>query len=198
MSNVLGLRIALARKNRGWSQTRLAEKVNQAQTTISSWERGRTEPSRSDVRRIAQVLDIDVAELEVGVILALTNLGKPAGQIVFRDIVQSVPSPNVSHGLGNIGDNAFPVGLRIGDGAIARKLSGWTAFYYPQRYAPSAKFFGKLCVIGIEDGTVYVKWLEKSAYAGLFHLTSEIDSPLLDQRVIWLSPVFQLSPPLHG
>jgi len=195
MSNVLGLRITLARKNRGWSQTRLAEAVNQAQTTISSWERGRTEPSRNDVRRIAQVLNIDVAQLEVGAILALPNLARPAGQIIFRDIVQSLSSPNMGLGLGNTGDNALPVGLTIGDGAIARKLSGWTAFHDPKRYAPSAKFFGRLCVIGLDDGTVYVKWLEKSAYGGLFHLTSEIDAPLLDQRVVWLSPVLQLSPP---
>ncbi len=141
------------------------------------------------------MLNIDVAQLEVGAILARPNLARPAGQIVFRDIVQGVSSPNMSVGLGNTGDNALPVGLRIGDGAIARKLSGWTAFHDPQRYAPNAKFFGRLCVIGLEDGTVYVKWLEKSAYAGLFHLTSEIDSPLLDQKVIWLSPVLHLFPP---
>jgi len=195
MSNVLGLRITLARKNRGWSQTRLAEAVNQAQTTISSWERGRTEPSRGDVRRIAQVLNIDVAQLEVGAVLALPNLAKPGGQIVVRDIVQHLSSPNTSQGYENKAGDGALICLRIGDGAVARKFSGWMAFHAQQRYAPGPKFFGKLCVIGIEDGTVFVKWLEKSAYAGLFHLTSEIDSPLLDQRVIWLSPILQLSPP---
>ncbi len=195
MSNVLGLRIALARKNKGWSQTRLAEAVNQAQTTISSWERGRTEPSRNDVRRIAQVLGIDVAQLEVGSILILSNLSKPAGQIVFRDLVLGIALKNANQRPEDAGEHALPVGLMIGDGAVARKFSGWTAFHDPRRYAPSPKFFGKLCVVGLEDGTVYVKWLEKSAYAGLFHLTSEVDSPLLDQRVIWLSPVLQLSPP---
>ncbi len=54
----IGNRIAAARNYKGWSQARLAEAVGQAQTTVSSWERGRTEPSRADVARIAEALGV--------------------------------------------------------------------------------------------------------------------------------------------
>jgi transcriptional regulator with XRE-family HTH domain len=63
---VIGRRIAEARKVAGWSQLRLAEAINQAQTTVSSWERGRTEPTREDVSRIADVLGLSRAALELG------------------------------------------------------------------------------------------------------------------------------------
>jgi transcriptional regulator with XRE-family HTH domain len=62
----IGVRIADARKAAGWSQERLAKAVNQVQSTISSWERGRTEPTREDVSRIADVLGLSRAELELG------------------------------------------------------------------------------------------------------------------------------------
>ena len=195
MSNVLGLRIALARKNRGWSQTRLAQAVNQAQTTISSWERGRTEPSRSDVQRIAQVLSVNIAQLEVGAGLALGAEPIPTGQIVFRDLVVSDVLQNGAIRPWKPNGEMSPIGLRIGDGAVGRKFSGWVVYYDPSRYVPDEKFIGSLCVVGVADGTVFVKWLEKSPSVGLFHLTSEIVSPLLDQRVIWLSPVVHLTPP---
>ena len=195
MSNVLGLRIALARKNRGWSQSRLAQAVNQAQTTISSWERGRTEPSRHDVQRIAQVLNVSIVHLEVGTETSVRSIPAPVGQIVFGDLVVKDGAQKLEPDLGNGHEVSSPVGLRIGNGAVGRKFSGWLVYHDPVRYSPEARFLGSLCVVGLDNGAVLVKWVEKSAALGLFHLTSEIDSTLFDQRVLWLSPVLQLIPP---
>lgn len=58
----IGDRIRLARGR--MSQEELGKRVNQGQTTISSWERGRTEPTRDDVKRVAAALDVPLAELE--------------------------------------------------------------------------------------------------------------------------------------
>lgn len=60
----IGHRIQAARKAKGWSQTRLAEAIDKAQTAISSWERGRTVPSRADAVRIANVLKIPLTDIE--------------------------------------------------------------------------------------------------------------------------------------
>ena len=57
---------------RGWSQGELAQRLGypegSGQTTVSSWERGRTEPSREDTRRIAEVHEgrLDVVESRPG------------------------------------------------------------------------------------------------------------------------------------
>lgn len=61
----IGKRIKAARQSAGWSQNRLGQAVNAAPTTISSWERGRTEPGREDVQRIADALDLQRADLEL-------------------------------------------------------------------------------------------------------------------------------------
>lgn len=60
----IGDRISAARKSKGFSQQQLGDAVNQAQTTISSWERGRTEPSRADVEKVAHALGIASSSLE--------------------------------------------------------------------------------------------------------------------------------------
>jgi SOS-response transcriptional repressor LexA len=60
----IGARILAARKAKGWSQEKLADAIGQAQTTVSSWERSRTEPRREDVVRIASKLQIPLAEIE--------------------------------------------------------------------------------------------------------------------------------------
>lgn len=60
----IGERIKAAREAKGESQGGLGSVVGKGQTTISSWERGRTEPTRDDVARIADYLRISIAELE--------------------------------------------------------------------------------------------------------------------------------------
>lgn len=62
----IGEHIRRCREEAGRSQAWLAEKVGVGQTTISSWESGRTEPSRSDTRKVAQALAIDISQLELG------------------------------------------------------------------------------------------------------------------------------------
>ena len=62
----IGQHIRRFREQAGRSQTWLADKVGVGQTTISSWESGRTEPSRSDTRKVAQALSVDIALLELG------------------------------------------------------------------------------------------------------------------------------------
>ncbi len=61
----IGDQIRQHRTRAGCSQVWLADKVGVSQNTISSWETGRTEPSRADVRKVAQALSIDVSLLEL-------------------------------------------------------------------------------------------------------------------------------------
>ena len=60
----LGQRIRAARQAKGYSQLQAADVLGVHQTTLSSWERGRTEPTRGDVVRMASKLSIPLVELE--------------------------------------------------------------------------------------------------------------------------------------
>lgn len=56
--------IATARKSAGLTQTQLAKAVNVSQSQISNYEHGVSRPSAQTLQRIADVLGIDVKELE--------------------------------------------------------------------------------------------------------------------------------------
>lgn len=62
----IGEHIRRCREEAGQSQTWLAQQVGVAQTTVSSWESGRTQPSRADARKVAQALSVDISRLELG------------------------------------------------------------------------------------------------------------------------------------
>lgn len=62
-------RLKELRKSKGLSQDDLAEKlgVKSGKQTISNWELGKTEPTLSDIRKIAEVLTTSLSFLIEGV-----------------------------------------------------------------------------------------------------------------------------------
>ena len=51
------------RKEKGWSQEELAEKLNVTRQTISKWELGQTVPDMYNLTKIAEVFGTTVSEL---------------------------------------------------------------------------------------------------------------------------------------
>lgn len=109
----IGRRIAEVRQERGWSQAKLAAAVNQAQTTISSWERERTEPSRDDAARVAAALQVPIEALEApGVattalpqiaLLPIRNRVQAGAWLAIDELAQEEPRPSST-----IRDPRFP------------------------------------------------------------------------------------------
>jgi transcriptional regulator with XRE-family HTH domain len=60
---LFGQRLAAARKNRGWSQTKLAQKLETTQKVIDYYERRAANPSLAFIQRAAKVLGVSAAEL---------------------------------------------------------------------------------------------------------------------------------------
>ena len=58
MNGVIGERIKDLRKNRGWRQKDLADKVNVSPQVISNWEREYSYPDHDDLARLSEVLEV--------------------------------------------------------------------------------------------------------------------------------------------
>jgi putative transcriptional regulator len=58
-------RIKEVLKNKGISQTWLAEKMDKSYPTINEYARNKRQPSLEDLYKIAKILNIEVAELLV-------------------------------------------------------------------------------------------------------------------------------------
>ena len=56
-------RIKEVLKNKGISQTWLADKMDKSYPTINEYARNKRQPSLEDLYKIAEILDIDIKEL---------------------------------------------------------------------------------------------------------------------------------------
>ena len=78
-----GKTIRRCRRELGWTQAELANKVSVHPSAVAQWEQGWTEPRKSSLRALAQVFDIPIAELmqpcgSVGPECAVTSVGGAA------------------------------------------------------------------------------------------------------------------------
>jgi len=194
-------RIALARKQRGWSQQRLAEAVGAAQTTVSSWERGRTEPGREDVRRIADSLGVPVAELELDSADRAGDNGGPGAAPLVGFVSAGSRAHFFADGQGPFGHVRAPdgatestVAVEIRGDSLGPFFNEWLVYYDDRREPVTPDLHGHLCVVGLADGRVLIKKLKPSQTAGLYHLLSQTEEPILDVAVDWAARVRSMSP----
>lgn len=57
--------IRALRKAREWTQLGLANRLNVTPATIYNWETGKTEPSASQLRKIAEAFDVSMDSIEL-------------------------------------------------------------------------------------------------------------------------------------
>jgi transcriptional regulator with XRE-family HTH domain len=192
----VGKRIAVARQKRGMSQVALGKAVGQAQTTISSWERERTEPSREDVERVAIALQMKPSELE------MTDAARAERTVPLVGYVRAgsaeVLYSEGQQGLGEVAaaEDASPdtVAAQIQGDSLGPFFDQWLVFWDDVRRPVSENLHHQLCVVGLANGKVLVKRL-RPASNGLFHLDSNSNEPTMtDQVVEWAALVTNMRP----
>lgn len=191
----IGARIAAARQSKRWSQAKLAEAVGAAQTTVSSWERERTEPSRDDVSRIADALGVPLSILEAlgestdSVVPLVGYVGAGAVATLFRD--SQGPFDQV---LAPRDATQNTVAVEVRGASLGPAFDQAVIFYDDVRSPVTPDLHGRLCVVGLTDGRVLVKILRAGA-DGRYHLLSNTaEEPLLDQDIAWAARVKDIRP----
>ena len=69
------------RKNKGFTQEELANKLNVVRQTVSKWEKGYSVPDAEMLKKIAETLDTDVSQLLGSAIEKDTNIDSVAEQL---------------------------------------------------------------------------------------------------------------------
>lgn len=187
----VGERIRYYRKQKGVSQTRLGERVGVAQNTISSWEGGRTEPSRDDVGRVSQALGVDISLLELGDDAPEAHKVRLMGYIGAGQAVEPLPSQGFEY------VDAPPGAPDDAEAAIVRGHSmypllrdGFMLVWWRWTPDPSAHI-GELCVCKLDDDSMVVKQVEAGSRRGRYTLTSLSAGyePMRDVRLKGVAPV---------
>lgn len=86
------------------------------------------------------------------------------------------------------------VAVDIRGEALGPLLNGWLLFYDDTRRKVTDDIVGTLCVVGLADGRILVKRLQKSRSRGTYHLLSQSGAPILDVEVQWAASIRAMFP----
>ena len=91
------------------------------------------------------------------------------------------------------GSTEDTVAVEIRGESLGAFFNRWLVFYDDVRRPVTPDLIGELCVVGLEDGRVLIKQVQRSRTEGLFNLISSIEKPLLDVAVEWAAKVNSIS-----
>lgn len=87
------------------------------------------------------------------------------------------------------------VAVEIRGDSLGSFFDRWLVFYDDVRRPITADLVGKLCIVGLADGRVMIKKVQRSKARGLFHLISQTaDAPILDVAIEWAARVRNMAP----
>lgn len=183
------------RSLRGWTQERAAAEAGMSLGGYRKLEYGERELKQSIIARLARIFDATEEQI----------LGSPESRITQVPLVGYVGAGAEAHYYTK-GDNpdtfvdapdgATPstVAVEIRGTSLGELFDRWIVIYDDVRSPVTADLLGRLCVVGLPDDRVLVKLIRKSKTAGLYHLLSNTEPPILDQEVEWAARVKSMHP----
>lgn len=87
----IGKTIATYRKLHNWTQAELAEKLNVHQTQIAHWEKGRSNPRRDNLERLAEAFETRVEDLLAGGPKNLNEIEDPELKSLLSQVTRLSP-----------------------------------------------------------------------------------------------------------
>ncbi len=204
----LGQRIAAKRREKKWSQGRLAIEIGSKQTTISEWERGNSHPPRKTMAILAKALDIGIIELEFGE-QAQEDWDDPPAAAAVRTIplVGDIGAGGHIHPIDDHAQGAgledVPAPFNAAKGTVAVRVNGDSLYpfprdgaliYYSKRQKNIIDYLHELVICHLADGRKAIKILTPGTLPGRFTLTSTNAPPMMNEEVESVSPIDWIKP----
>ena len=93
-----------------------------------------------------------------------------------------------------IGSTDATVAVEIRGDSLGSFFDRWLVFYDDVRRPITTDLLNKLCVVGLADGRILIKKIQRSKAKGLFHLLSQTEDPILDVEIDWAAKVKNMVP----
>jgi len=89
-----------------------------------------------------------------------------------------------------IGANESTVGVEIRGDSLGPLFNRWLVFYDRVEHGPPpSDLIGELCVVGLEDGRVLIKQIQRGKAEGLYNLNSQTEPSMRDVAIKWAAKV---------
>lgn len=86
------------------------------------------------------------------------------------------------------------VAVEIRGDSLGSFFDRWLVFYDDVRRPVTADLIGALCVVGLSDGRILIKKIQRSRTKGRFHLIAQHAEPILDVEIEWAARVKNMMP----
>jgi hypothetical protein len=81
------------------------------------------------------------------------------------------------------------IAVEIRGDSLGTVFNRWLVFYDNIHRPVTPELIGELCIVGLADGRILIKQLQRGKTKGLFNLISSNDKPILDVEVEWAARV---------
>lgn len=175
------------------NQAELAKELGVTQPTVSRWLDG-SEPKinhRDKILRLAKSKGIVKSrEPDAELTVPIVGFAGAGGEVVYQE------------GQGPFGEAKMPPGgskstvavIVRGDSMTPQLDDGWIVYYDNRYEPPSPSLYGKLCVVGLQDGRVLVRKLYPGRKPGHYDLQPTNAAIMQDQPVEWAARISFIAP----
>lgn len=191
------LRLISARRQKFKTAKAAADFHGWNYATYSQHERGINGLRKDSAEKYARAFGVTAGWL-------LTGDGERAAVVPVRGNAGAGPDGSVLFSEGDQELGEAPAPPNYGPTTVALKVrgesmrgiaeDGWYVYYDERHDPPSDHMLGRLCVVGLADGRVMVKWLHRGRGLGRFDLESRNAATLRDVPVDWAAVVTALVP----
>lgn len=92
------------------------------------------------------------------------------------------------------GASEATVAVEIRGDSLGSFFDRWLVYYDDVRRPVTSDLINKLCVVGLDDGRILIKKIQRSKARGLFHLLSQTEEPIFDVTIDWAARVKSMVP----
>lgn len=199
-------RLALARKEAGYSTARAAaDALGVKEPTYIGHENGQRGFRRDSADQYARKFHValewlltgkgpkerkplrhDPAEMRYVNLVGYVGAGATTNFFANEGPLDEVPAP--------AGSTDSTVAVEIRGDSLGSFFDRWLVFYDDVRRPVTSDLVNKLCVVGLDDGRILIKKIQRAKARGYFHLISQTEAPILDVTIDWAARVKNMVP----
>lgn len=198
-------RLTAARKEAGYQTTRAAAAaLGVKEPTYVQHENGTRGFKRESADSYARKFHVSLEWLLTGKGTKERRSLRPGGETRYVNLVGYVAAGAQTHFFANDGPlDEVPAPAGTTDSTVAVEIRGdslgsffdrWLVFYDDVRRPVTSDLINRLCVVGLDDGRILIKKVQRSKSRGLYHLISQTEDPILDVAIDWAARVKNMVP----
>lgn len=100
--------------------------------------------------------------------------------------LDDVPAPD--------GSSEATVAVEIRGDSLGSFFDRWLVYYDDVRRPVTSDLINRLCVVGLDDGRILIKKIQRSKTRGYHHLLSQTEAPIFDVVIEWAARVKSMVP----